>query len=192
MKFYNVINRWKWLALVLFIFFPLKLEAQPDAIKVGDKVKIISSLYDYRIVTGWVDEMSPFGIRISDGNEQITLSYHSIESIKVKNGQKTRWRLGMGLGIIPGAIVGALTMNKRCNADVDPCFMDLTDLENALKIMTGAVIGMGFGALIGSEFTTDNWQRVSLGFTLNNLDTNRNLDSFSFGPSVTMRIPLNR
>lgn len=189
MKYAKTIMFALW-AIFLFVALPLSTEAQTGDIAVGDKVKVHAPAYDDRRVIGWVEQITSSGILISSGNQRITVPFNTIQDIQVSRGQKSRWRLGFALGIIPGAIGGALATKSRCNIEEDPCFMDLTDLENALIVSTGVLVGMTIGSLIGSTLKTDRWQRISLG--LNFHQTNIPGESYTLSPSVSFRIPLSR
>lgn len=178
------------LAILVIAALPLTILAQPGNIEVGDKVKIHAPTYYQGSVKGWVEEMSEYGMMISDGDKQMTISYDAIRRIKVSDGQKSRWSLGMGLGLIPGVLVGLMTMESRCNTEVSSCYLDFTDLENGIRVMRGAAIGMFVGSLVGAGFKTDRWKPVSLDLKIDQRLGSK--DALDLHPVMTLRIPINR
>ncbi|HKL20048.1 MAG TPA: hypothetical protein VJ905_13815 [Halalkalibaculum sp.] len=178
------------LVFLFFAFFPLSTQAQNGHIVVGDMVKIYAPSFDSGRIVGWVEEVASIGILVSSGNKRMNIPYNTIQSLKVKRGKQSRRSLGIVLGMIPGAIGGALTMKNRCNSEEQVCFMDFTDLENALRVMTGMAIGMTVGSLIGASFEKDRWQRVSVGVAFN--QPKMHSESYTLSPSISFRIPLNR
>lgn len=167
------------------IFIYQTANAQLSGVALGDKVKINAPSFDDRSIIGWVEEKSDLGILISSGNKRTMVPYNTIQEIMIRNGQKSRWGLGAVLGIIPGAIGGALFTEKRCNPEVDPCFLDFTDFENALRVTTGMLIGMTLGSMIGASIKTDRWQKVP--FEVSMGLSPYNPEDYSLKPVITLK-----
>ena len=170
------------LALLLFVTFPLSIQAQIGQLVKGDMVKIYAHSFDSKRIVGKVEEVASIGILVSSGKQRMTIPYNTIQNLYVSRGQKSRWLLGCALGYVSGAMVGALFTKKPENA--------LDELDNANIIALGAGIGAIAGLGIGSTIKKYRWKRISVGVTFKQPKMQRATSSLH--PSVSFRIPLSK
>lgn len=172
------------LMCMLFLFIQVEAEAQVNGISKGDRVKVTIKGNSQERFAGYVVEQSSFAILLRHNKTNMSLPLNTIESIYVKRGDKRRTGLGIGIGLVSGAIIGALH-TKKPNYEKDLFF---PGLDNFVRVSGGAVIGSLTGALIGSMFKAKRWLPIPFSHSL----TNRQKITHNsiILPSLNFKIPI--
>jgi hypothetical protein len=87
---------------------------------------------------------------------QIALSTGNIERLELSRGQRSRAKIGALVGLLLGAVGGAVALGAYCEESDCVGAWPLLGL-----IPVGALIGAGFGSGVGSLIQTERWQPVS-------------------------------
>jgi hypothetical protein len=94
----------------------------------------------------------------ASAGEPLLIRLGEIHQFEVSRGQKSRWLMGLGIGFVGGAAIGAVV-----GYTTDPEGNDLPP-EGAAVIVggLGAAVGGLLGTIIGSTIKSDRWEEVPL------------------------------
>jgi hypothetical protein len=137
-----------------------RAQAAPATLVPGARVRVHQGSES---LTGLLVSLDSAGLVIAtDKSDTVTAPRTSITAVEVSTGTKSRAGkgalIGLGVGAAAGVIVG-LAASSSDNGD----FLDYgAGTWAAAMGLTGAAIGAGLGALIGSGQQSDKWQPAVL------------------------------
>jgi hypothetical protein len=95
---------------------------------------------------------------VPDGQQDklLSMAAKSIAQLEVSRGQRGHTLAGIGIGLLPGAAIGAMIGSAASQGHW------FAGLETAGYAVGGALGGMLVGGVIGAATKTDNWAKVPL------------------------------
>lgn len=154
--------------LALAMFIPLVAEGQSPPVAAGTRVRVTApgEGLDRRVTT--IMDVRGDSIVVGDQNGSRIIGLAEVTALEVSTGRKSRlWRgagMGLGIGVLAGAAIGAVTYEK---CDPNPflsCWMAPGSAMGAAAIGGVLLRGAGLvtGAVIGALIRTDGWAPVDL------------------------------
>jgi hypothetical protein len=144
--------------------------AQPSAIAPGDRIRItttriVGSVVRSSSIVGTFVRSSSDSLLLATETREVMIPRHTVQSVEVRTGQKTKALAGGLIGAALGGLAFALLESgaeeKESSGISD---MDLIGLPTGpvINVFYFGLIGGAVGALIGSRFRSDRWERVSI------------------------------
>jgi len=133
----------------------------------GDRVRV-KVVGNRETLTSTIDSVTADELVLSatGAGQPLRLSLGQLDRIDVSRGQRSQWRKGAVIGLIPGAAFGGLVgVALACDPDIAGCD-DAAAPALAAGLFGAVVFGAAtasVGALIGLAFKTDHWVRVHEG-----------------------------
>lgn len=155
--------------LAVAMLIPVVATGQSSPVSAGTRVRVTAPGKDLdQHVTTVVEIRGDSIVVLGDRNSSLPIGFADITEIEVSTGKRTHfWRgagLGLGIGVVAGLVIGAVT-HEEC--DPDPLFGCFLGPETAsesavLGGLTLGSIGLVAGAVIGAVSRTDRWASVNL------------------------------
>jgi hypothetical protein len=150
-----------------------EISQTPSSVKVGDKVRVSGPTLPQQQSVGVVKIINADSIVLERDSypKSVAVPVDSVSKLEVTHGKKRHTGLGIGLGIIVGAV--AFGVAASGSVDEQPC-EGAGCVANALAaglaepaIVTGAVVGGALlggllGGIIGHTAASDKWETVPL------------------------------
>lgn len=141
---------------------------EPPPVMIGERVRITHSCHATnggvrcRTTSGTMTALQAENLVLGPAEEPIIVPMSAVEKLEVSRGLRGRADAGGVAGGIVGAIVGGAMGFGACAADQCKGFneTDLTFLAVSAYAGLGALVGLGVGALIGSQVKSDLWEEV--------------------------------
>lgn len=147
-------SRSTFLPLLLVLSAPLQAQTGPG---LGSTVRIRSPELRSGHTSGVLQRVTVDSLVVSEK----AISRSSIARIDLSTGRKSHLLVGMVIGFVSGAAVGALVCQTAVCGNDPGSDSDVNKVFTAVGAGAGGVLGLGVGALIGSR-KTEQWQRSSL------------------------------
>ena len=132
----------------------------------GDRIRI--KQVDGPVLTGRLARFSAETIQLSldSGGPTVEVPVEGIEALETSLGRRTRYGIYIPLSMLGGALVGAaygaITADPR---ELPPGFrndFDQPGFRAAVGFIRGGLIGLPVGLILGSVFSEERWNAVSL------------------------------
>jgi hypothetical protein len=141
------------LPLAFALAAPVQAQTSPDS---GAVVRIRSPELSSGRTSGVLQRVTADSMLVSGQS----VSRSSVSRMDVSTGRKSHLLMGMGIGFVSGAAVGALglrlTSGTGSNEDEE-----MANILTAVGAGAGGLVGLGIGAAIGSK-KTEQWRTSSL------------------------------
>ena len=138
-------------------------QEQPPPVKVGDRVRVTAPGLGVPNRDGILRLLDADSLVMRPeygGPSRLVIPLASLTRFEVRRGGKSYALLGLGIGSVAGAGIGAIVLgnNEACTRDFG------LDTKSCAIIGAGigAVAGLLLGAVVGAFFTTDRWEQVPL------------------------------
>jgi hypothetical protein len=157
------------LALTLTIMcLPLLAESlsAQEAAHDGDRVRVTwlspNSHFGAENEIGTLTFLTPDSIIITTEEENVRIPLREILRVAGSRGMKTRTGKGALIGAFVGAAGGGFTALLACSTGCRSSGGDFEGIVAAGLVGSGALVGSGIGAIIGSVIHREAWKPVSL------------------------------
>lgn len=134
-------------------------------LEIGTRVRVSSStpglFRSPRVATVLAEQGDTLSLRPEGTQDSLALPLGSITRLEVSAGTGSRVGRGMGLGLLGGAVIGAVWGA----ASYGPCGCDVPLSRGghaALGGLGGGLIGLFVGGFIGAGLETENWKGVAV------------------------------
>jgi hypothetical protein len=97
-------------------------------------------------------------LKIAEHQAEVHLPLTALRRLETPHGQKSRWAMGAGIGLLTGAVAGGV-IGGASGASSDP---DFAGLHAIAGFILGVPAGFVVGAIAGSFFKTDRWVAVPI------------------------------
>lgn len=154
--------------LALAMFFPLAAEGQAPGVAVGTRVRVTAPTSDLeRHVTTIMDvrgDSIVVGVR---GSSRI-IGLADVTALDASTGRRRQVLrnagLGLGIGVIAGAVIGAATHEECEYRGLGSCIMapESATESAALGGILFGIAGLATGAVVGVLHRADRWAPVDL------------------------------
>ena len=145
--------------IILILYFPgFKLNAQPDSLHSGNRIRIAASKYFFQPVVCEFDKLQSDSLFVVIHSRTIGIPIQSIQKIELSKGTKPNTVKGIIAGSVSGGLVLGFAMHlEEQQAEGfgkvgQPIFWG--------GLAAGALIGGSFGALIGHNIHSDRWEEI--------------------------------
>lgn len=150
-------------ALLLTAAVDLLAQGRPP-VGPGDRVRLSAPSIGFDRVIATVFALKPDTLWLQHP-EALAVPIVSITQLDVSRGQESRARQGSVIGLVGGAVIGAII--GIAQSDWGESFTDIQDEDEkieriAIGALVGGIAGAALGALIGSTIRVDKWVAVPL------------------------------
>ncbi len=145
--------------------------ATEPPLQIGARVRVSSStpgLFPSPMVAKVLEQHGDtLSFRPEGTQDSIPLQLGSITQLEVSAGRSSHRRQGEGLGLLGGALIGAVVgaaTYTPCSGTFGDCPLAPTSRGGNAKLggFVGALIGTIVGGFIGARRQTENWERVAV------------------------------
>ena len=149
--------------MALVVVFPSYGSAQA-APSPGDRIRV--KQMDGTVLTGTLTMLSPETIQLSVGSDDrmAEVPVAQIEVLETSLGRRATYGKYVPLSMLGGAFVGAaygaITGDSSSTGFLSS--FDQPEFRAAVGFVTGALIGLPVGLVLGSAFSEERWNRVAL------------------------------
>ena len=130
---------------------------EPPPIEAGSRIRVTAPYVGADKLVGMCVEVDATRLRVQAEEQAspLTISLTDMTRLEVSRGQKSKWLIGAGIGLVGGAVLGAAIGTNLVG-----------DFSDSDKRIMGATLGGVGGALvgggIGSGIKTERWKEVPL------------------------------
>jgi hypothetical protein len=139
-------------------FVPLNVRVRLSAFRVGgEELRVVGNL-------AAIGRDSVVVLRDTDQTPS-SVSIASLRRFEVSQGKQSRLRKGTLYGLLGGVLSGVASGIVICRDDTRPCGSDGENwtVQNLVALgVAGGLVGIGIGALVGSQIRSERWQRLTL------------------------------
>lgn len=154
--------------LVFALILPIPGGAQSGALAAGARVRVTSPNDGLKRHVAIVTEIRDDTIVVAGSTGSRAIGLSNLTALEVSSGRRSRFfhdtGIGLGAGIVAGAVIGAVSY-EECDAEgFMSCFLHPENRSEAAAwgaVVLGAV-GTVSGAIVGAFHRTDRWERASL------------------------------
>jgi len=154
-----MMHRLFWLGTIALLLFPLAARSQkPATIVPGSRIRITergtgkSEVRSGTVVTTGADKVM---LKIDPYGETVPYSTAEISRVEVSQGRKGHTVVGLGIGFLAGATIGAVYGVNEAPKGSDS--LDIT-LNSLAWAGIGGGIGMVVGGVAGAIYKTERWE----------------------------------
>lgn len=165
------------LACALSVFMGNTATCQTRAagarLEIGTRIRVSSSVPGFlgspRVANVLSQRGDTLSFRPEGTLDSIALPLGSITRLEVSAGRSSHRRQGMGLGLLGGALIGAVagaaTYTPCSGPGFGSCIFSPESRGEQAKWggVVGALIGTSVGGFIGAASQTENWKRIAVG-----------------------------
>jgi len=155
----------KTVVFLMTLMFVLPSDGSAQAVpSPGDRIRI--KQVDGPVLTGRLARFSAETIHLfpDSGGPWVEVPIEGIEALETSLGRRTRYRKYIPLSMLGGAFVGAaygaITGDSSSTGFLSS--FDQPEFRAAVGFVTGALIGLPVGLVLGSAFSEERWNRVAL------------------------------
>jgi hypothetical protein len=137
-------------------------------LQIGARVRVSSSTPGFsgppRVANVLAQQGDTLSLRPEGTQDSVPLPLRLITRLEVSAGRSSHGRQGMGLGLLGGALIGAVVGAATYTPCTSSCDFAPKSRGDQAKLsgIGGALIGTLVGGVIGSIRQTENWERVAL------------------------------
>jgi hypothetical protein len=154
--------------LALAMFFPLAAEGQAPGVAVGTRVRVTAPTSDLERHVTTIMDVRDDSIVVGVRGSSRTIGLADVTALEASTGRRRQVLrdalLGLGIGVVAGAAIGAITYEECVPQTFFDCMMAFESATESAAfggILFGAA-GLLTGAVVGVFDRKDSWAPVDL------------------------------
>ena len=156
-------NKTKILLIVLFTIFCAspKLYAQLDSLSNGDRIRLTGKKYFLQPTITTFNKLQTDTLFFNINNNASAIPVNLLQKLEVSIGKKRQTVKGMIFGSIAGGLILGIAMHSEEQQSIG--FGKVGQPGFWGGFASGALLGGGVGALIGTQIKSDKWKQIYIG-----------------------------
>lgn len=152
------------ISLISFFCASQQVYAQFDSLSQGDRIRITATKYFFQPTIATFEKLHSDSLFFNINNRKFTIPVNLIEKLEISKEQKRNTVTGMIAGSLAGGLILGVAFHIQeqqaecsgwgCIGDIHPGFWG--------GFASGALLGGGIGALVGSQIKSEKWTQISI------------------------------